>query len=81
MAQTGLVDVAGKLLQGLRGRCRDGPVLLAQLRRGVEGIRGYRRGGSSVSSTSRVAIVLVARHLRCSLLLLIGVVRRVFVGI
>ena len=81
VAESGLAGVAGRLLLGLRGWCRDGLVLLAQLRRAVEGIRGYGCGRPSVSCASRVSIVLVARHLRGPLLLLVGVVGRVFVGI
>jgi hypothetical protein len=82
VAEPCLVGVAGRLLQGLRGWRRGGLVLLAQLGRAVEGIRGYGCGGASVSCASRVSVVLVARHLRGPLLLLvIGVVGRVFVGI
>jgi len=82
MSESGLgCGVAGGLLQGLRGWCRDRSVLLAQLWRAVEGIRGYGRCGPSVSCSSRVAILLVARHLRGPRLWLVGLVWRVFVGI
>jgi hypothetical protein len=66
-----LVDVAGELLQDWRGWCRDGPILLSQLGGAAEGIRCYRRRSPSVSCTPRVAIMLVARHLRRSLLLVL----------
>jgi len=81
VAESCLVGVAGRLLQGLGGWSRGRPVVLAQLGRAVEGIRGYGCGGPSVSSASRGSILLVARHLRGPLLLLVGVVGCVFVGI
>lgn len=82
MSESGLgCGVAGGLLQGLRGWCRDRSVLLAQLWRAIEGIWGYGRSGPSVSCSSRVAILLVARHLRGPRLWLVGLVWRVFVGI
>ena len=81
VAESGLAGVAGRLLLGLRGWCRDGLVLLAQLRRAVEGIRGYGCGRPSVSCASRISILLVARHLRRSRLLLGGMIVCVFVVI
>jgi hypothetical protein len=80
VAESCLVDVAGELLQDLGGWCRDGPRVLAQLGRGVEGIRCYRRSRPSVSGAPRVPIVLVARHLRRSLWL-VWLVRRALVCI
>jgi hypothetical protein len=72
MSETGVVHVAGDLLEGLGDGCRHGPVLLAQLRCAGEGIRCYRRNGASVTSPTRVPIVhLVARHLRAALLLVV----------
>lgn len=81
VAQTSLVGGIGRLLGRLRSGSRDGPVLLAQLGRAAKGIRGYGRGRSSVSCSSRIAAMLVARHLRRSRLLLGGMIVCVFVGI
>jgi hypothetical protein len=78
MAESCLGGLGGKLLHDLRRGCRDGSVLLPQLGRAVEGIRSYGRGGASVSCSASVAIVLVARHLRASLLFRRRLVRRVW---
>ena len=81
MAETGLVGGIGRLLRSLRSRSRDGPVLLAQLWRAAKGIGCYRRGSPSVSCSSRIPAMLVARHLRRSRLLLSGMIVCVFVCI
>ena len=82
MSKSGLGGgVAGGLLQGLRGWCRNRSAFLAQLWRAVECIWGYGRSSPSVSCTSSVAILLVARHLQGPRLWLVWLVWRVFVGI
>jgi hypothetical protein len=73
MPKASVVHVAGYLLlQALRVRCRDGPVLLAQLGRAGERIRCYWRNSASVPRSTRVSIVLVSWHLRATLLLVVG---------
>ena len=81
VAEPRLVHVARELLGRLRQRRRHSPVAVLQARRGLEGIGRYRRGCASVACPARVLpIVLVARHLRASLRLVV-LRRRVLVGI
>jgi hypothetical protein len=74
MTEAHVVGMARSLLRRLGDGRRNRPAaLLAQLRGAGEGIRGYGSRRASVPGPTRLAAVhLVSRHLRASLLGMMG---------